>query len=135
MPGRSRFVQLQISAKGLPIDWFRVVDSTENNINGILADEMGLGKTVQALAYSMFVQSETNSWASPRHHSSSTKTIGRGDSTWTPALRGKIYYGTQHERAEFRRQQVKSEIDIMLLPGVFERESNVDDSLFETVSF
>ena len=110
------------------LNW--LIQLRENNINGILADEMGLGKTVQALALIQYLY-KVKQIRGPHLviiPASTKDNWAREIQRWTPALRGKIYYGNQHERAEFRRQQVKSEIDIMLCTySVFERESNVDD--------
>ena len=113
------------------LNW--LIQLRANGINGILADEMGLGKTVQALAVIQFLhRMKQNRGPHLIIIPASTKdNWAREISRWTPGLNGKIYYGTQAERAEFRRREIKSDIDVMLCTySIFERETNVEDRTY-----
>jgi len=99
------------SLRSYQVDGLRwMVSLWENGLNGILADEMGLGKTVQVISLFAHLR-EKKAWG-PYLVVGPLSTLPnwlRECRKWLPEVNTILYHGTQDERAELRKKELKTE--------------------------
>lgn len=121
----------------LGLNWLTLLH--RQNLNGILADEMGLGKTIQAIAFLSHLLDEGDQGPHLIVVPSSTlENWVRELHIWCKNLQVLVYYGSQAERMQLRREILRNnDLDFQVIVTTYNMvtSNNDDKKLLRRIEF